>query len=154
MKQVSGVHLWLLLWKTTRALEAHAERSIAGAGMCLSDFAILEALLHKGPLSIKSLGEKVLLTSGSITTAVDRVEKRGWVRRGEDARDRRVKIVTLTEGGREVIRRAFARHERDMEKAVAGFKMSERSALAALLRRLGRGAVDLERSDKKEERGK
>ena len=60
----SGVHLWLVLWKAFRSVEAHAHRHIAGLGMCLSDFGVLEALLHKGPLTVKELGVKVMLTSG------------------------------------------------------------------------------------------
>ena len=46
--------------------------------MCGSDFAVLEALLHKGPLPINEIGKKVLLTSGSITVAVDRLESKSW----------------------------------------------------------------------------
>src|ERR1700729_2440222 len=96
----SGVHVWLVLWKASRAVEAHALRNVAGLDMGLSDFGVLEALLHKGPLSIKDLGAKVLLTSGSITTAVDRLEARGVVERFNDRQDRRSRIVRLTATGR------------------------------------------------------
>lgn len=137
---ISGVHLWLVLWKVTRALEAHAEASIASLGMCRSDFGVLEALLHKGPLAVHELGAKVLLTSGSITTAIDRLEGRGLVERGDDPRDRRARIVRLTAAGRKTIRAAFADHERAMEAAVAHFNGKDRAALLELLRSLGRGA--------------
>src|SRR5260370_35683568 len=92
----SGVHVWLVLWKATRVLEAHGHRSIAGLNMGLSDFGVLEALLHKGPLPIKDLGAKVLLTSGPITTAVDRLEESGPVERGTVANDRRTQAVRPT----------------------------------------------------------
>ena len=133
----SGVHLWLILWKAFRAMEAHADRSIAGLGLCWSDFGVLEALLHKGPLAVKVLGEKVLLTSGSMTAAIDRLERRGWVERGADPGDRRSRIVRLTAEGRKTIETLFAEHERDMELAVAGLKDSERTTLIDLLRTLG-----------------
>src|ERR1700761_5581142 len=84
----SGVHVWLVLWKASRTLYAHADQSIESLDMCQSDFGVLEALLHKGPLPIKTLGEKVLLTSGSITSAIDRLEQRGWVERSTDGNDR------------------------------------------------------------------
>ena len=136
----SGVHLWLVLWKTFKSLHAHADRSIADLGLCLSDFGVMEALLHKGPLPIKALGEKVLLTSGSITTAIDRLEERGWVERGNDPLDRRSRIVRLTGEGRKTIAALFANHERDMDAAVSALSPADRLTLIGLLRRLGRDA--------------
>jgi MarR family 2-MHQ and catechol resistance regulon transcriptional repressor len=137
---LSGIHLWLVLWKAARAVEAQAERSIAQFGVGRSDFGVLEALLHRGPLNAKQLGEKVLLTSGSMTAAVDRLESRGLVRREDDAEDRRACIVRLTPAGRRLIERAFAQHKRDMEEALDGFSMQYRRALLPLLRQLGRVA--------------
>jgi len=136
----SGIHLWLILWKATRSLEAHAQRNIHGFGMGQSDFGVLEALLHRGPLSVKELGAKVLLTSGSMTAAVDRLTARGLVMRQDDAHDRRSRIIHLTDSGRSLIERAFAEHRDAMEEAVAGFPVAERSVLIRLLRRLGRSA--------------
>src|SRR5947199_4956019 len=83
----SGVHVFLVLWKAARAVESYAENSIIGLEMCGSDFAVLEALLHKGPLPVNEIGKKILLTSGSITVAVDRLEKRGLVEPGHDGPD-------------------------------------------------------------------
>lgn len=136
----SGVHLWLVLWKAFRFLRAHAERSIEDLNMCQSDFAALEALLHKGPLTPTELAAKVLLTSGSITTAVDRLEERGLVERQYGGVDRRSRIVRLTPAGSKTIRKAFAEHAAAMEEAVSGLTGKEREELIALLRRLGRDA--------------
>lgn len=141
-QQASGVHLWLVLWKAARSLEAHATCSIEAAGMCGSDFGVMEALLHKGPLAVSVLGAKVLLSSGSITTAVDRLERRGLVERGGDASDRRARIVHLTAAGRKLIPRLFKEHERAMEKAVSALGTAERATLIGLLRKLGRGAEE------------
>ncbi|MGH9352140.1 MAG: MarR family winged helix-turn-helix transcriptional regulator, partial [Terriglobia bacterium] len=138
-----GVHLWLVLWKATRALEAHSRRNVEELGMCRSDFGVLEALLHKGPLPVSVLGAKVLLTSGSMTTAVDRLECRGLVERRDDSNDRRARIIHLTGRGRLLIQKAFAGHQRAMEQAVSALKPKERRALIVLLRKLGRGAEDL-----------
>jgi MarR family transcriptional regulator, 2-MHQ and catechol-resistance regulon repressor len=138
-KAPGGVHLWLVLWKATRTVETIARRNVEGFGICLSDFAVLEALLHKGPLPVQALGAKVLLTSGSMTAAVDRLEDRGLVERRRDPGDRRTRIVRLTARGRRIIRGMFARHEQAMEQAVAVLSATERSALVELLRKLGRG---------------
>lgn len=137
---LSGIHLWLVLWKASRAVETQAQRSIARFGMVQSDFGVLEALLHRGPLNAKQLGAKVLLTSGSMTAAVDRLAARGLVRREDDAHDRRACIVQLTAAGRRLIERAFAQHRAEMEQALAGFSIDERRELLPLLRRLGRTA--------------
>ena len=137
---LSGIHVWLVLWKATRAVETHAHRSIARFGMVMSDFGVLEALLHRGPLSAKALGAKVLLTSGSVTAAIDRLVTRGLVRREDDARDRRACIVHLTAAGRRLIERAFAQHREEMEQALEGFSIDERHKLLPLLRQIGRVA--------------
>ena len=133
----SGVHLWLVLWKAFRSMEEQAGRSIAGLGLCQSDFGVMEALLHKGPLPVKALGEKVLLTSGSMTAAIDRLERRGWVMRGGDPQDRRSRIVRLTPEGRKTIQALFRMHERDMEQAARRLSEKERAELMRLLRKLG-----------------
>jgi len=148
----SGIHLWLVLWKAERALEKHAIHSIEAAGMCRSDFGVLEALLHKGPLPVNALGAKVLLTSGSITTAIDRLERRGLVERGGDATDRRARIVHLTAAGRKLIHNLFAKHEQAMEKAASALAPQERVTLTGLLRKLGRGAEEMFEQGRTEER--
>ena len=139
-QDLSGIHLWLVLWKASRAVEANAQRSIARYGMGMRDFGVLEALLHRGPLSAKALGAKVLLTSGSVTAAIDRLAERGLVRRQNDAADRRACIVRLTAAGERLITRAFAQHRDEMEAALAGFAPEQRRSLLPLLRRLGRAA--------------
>jgi len=142
MKKPTGIHTWLILWKASRAVEAHAQRSIARLHLCGSDFGVLEALLHKGPLPVNTVGKKVLLTSGSITAAVDRLERKGLVERRASETDRRARLVHLTGKGRQLIQRAFAEHAAVMEKVVSVLTASERTALADLLRKLGRGAEE------------
>src|SRR5207244_12170256 len=102
----SGVHVFLVLWKAARAVQAYAEKSISELEMCGSDFAVLEALLHKGPLPINEIGKKVLLTSGSITVAVDRTATKRLGERRTYGTDRRAKVVHLTKKGRKLITRA------------------------------------------------
>jgi MarR family 2-MHQ and catechol resistance regulon transcriptional repressor len=138
----SGIHLWLVLWKAFRSVESHAHRHIAGLDMCLSDFAVLEVLLHKGPVNVQELGAKVMLTSGSMTAALDRLERRGLIERKEDSKDRRARLVRLTKTGLTLIREAFEDHKQAMERAVAGVEAKDREVLIALLRQLGRSAAE------------
>jgi len=138
LKGGSGVHVFLVLWKAARAVETYAENSITELEMCGSDFGVLEALLHKGPLPINEIGKKVLLTSGSITVAVDRLESKGLVERRASGTDRRARIVHLTKGGRELITRVYADHASDMERlAAASLNRAERGTLIRLLKKIG-----------------
>src|SRR5712692_6976248 len=142
----SGVHVFLVLWKASSAVQAYAEKSISGLEMCGSDFAVLEALLHKGSLPVNEIGKKVLLTSGSITVAVDRLEARGLVERRAHGTDRRARMVHLTKEGTKVITRVYADHAADMERlASASLTRAERKTLIRLLKKIGyeaAGALD------------
>jgi MarR family transcriptional regulator, 2-MHQ and catechol-resistance regulon repressor len=134
----SGVHVFLVLWKAASAVQAYAEKSISELEMCGSDFAVLEALLHKGPLPINEIGKKVLLTSGSITVAVDRLETKKLVERRAHGTDRRARIVHLTKAGRKLITRVYADHAADMERlAFASLTRAERKMLISLLKKIG-----------------
>jgi MarR family 2-MHQ and catechol resistance regulon transcriptional repressor len=143
----TGAHLRLVLWKAARAVDARAHQSIEGTGLCASDFAILETLLHKGPLPVNVLGKKVMLTTGSSTTAVDRLATRGLVARAEDPDDRRVRRVALTAKGRRLIEPAFARHGADLQELVSVLAPRERATLVALLRKLGKSAEGTDDAD-------
>jgi MarR family transcriptional regulator, 2-MHQ and catechol-resistance regulon repressor len=147
----SGVHVFLVLWKASRAAQAYAEKSILELEMCASDFAVLEALLHKGPLPVNEIGKKVQLTSGSMTVAVDRLETKGLVERRAHGTDRRARIVHLTKEGRKVITRVYADHAADMEQLASdSLSRLERTTLIQLLKKIGYEAAGaLEQSEEK-----
>lgn len=136
----TGVHTWLVLSKAARSVGSRAQESIAHTGLGITDFALLEALLHKGPMPVNTIGKKLLLTSGSITTAVDRLVAKGYVARRDDPHDRRVRVVELTKAGRALIEPAFARHEQDLERIASALTAAERTTLVNLLRKLGTSA--------------
>jgi MarR family transcriptional regulator, 2-MHQ and catechol-resistance regulon repressor len=136
----TSLHLWLVLMKAHRTMIRHAERSIEALDMCLSDFGVLELLLHKGPQRLTDIGRKVALTSGATTIAVDRLEARKLVARSFEDGDRRARVVTLTRAGDKLIRRVFAGHTRAMEDAVSGLSKSEVATLTQLLKKLGTSA--------------
>src|ERR1700758_4282275 len=103
-------HVWLVMMKATRALTRYAAAGIEDTGFGLSDFGVLEALLHKGPLPVNTIGPIVDLTPGSILIAVDRLFAKGLVTRVESTEDRRVRIIALTQRGRELIVPSFRKH--------------------------------------------
>jgi MarR family 2-MHQ and catechol resistance regulon transcriptional repressor len=110
-------------------------------GLGHSDFAVLEVLLHKGPQPVSTIGKKVLLTSASITAAVDRLESRKLLRKTSDPKDGRSRIVELTETGRSLIERAFQKHAVDMEETMAVLRSAERKELIRLLKKVGMWAA-------------
>jgi MarR family 2-MHQ and catechol resistance regulon transcriptional repressor len=137
----AATRVWLVLWKAAHAIEQNAIRSVSALGLGRSDFAVMEVLLHKGPQPVNIIGRKVLLTSGSITAAVDRLESRKLVRRTADLNDGRSRIVELTETGRRLIERAFRKHAMDMEETMAVLRSSERAELVRLLKKVGMWAA-------------
>ncbi len=135
--ECSATRVWLVLSKAARAIEQNALNSISGLDLCLSDFAVLEVLLHKGPLPVSVIGKKVLLTSGSITSAIDRLSAKNLVRRTAGLADLRSRVVHLTPKGTKLIGKAFAQHSVDMEETLAVLKASERADLIRLLKKAG-----------------
>jgi len=127
----------LILWKAAKAIEKIDCLSIAETGLQLSEFAILEVLLHKGALSIKVIGEKVLLTSGSMTAAVNRLEKKGLVQRIPAPLDGRSFHIHLTKRGYKVIQQAFRKHEKNLEAIIGILTANERQTLVRLLKKIG-----------------
>jgi MarR family 2-MHQ and catechol resistance regulon transcriptional repressor len=115
----AATRVWIVLWKAAHAIEQNAIQSVSALGLGLSDFAVLEVLLHRGPQPVNIIGRKVLLTSGSITAAIDRLESRKLVCRAADPNDRRSRIVQLTDKGRHLIERAFQKHALDIEETMA-----------------------------------
>ena len=137
----SGVHVWLVLMKAFQALMPHAANSIDPTELGDSDFRVLEALLHKGPLPVNTVGPKVWLTPGSISVAVDRLVKKGLVSRKDHPGDRRIRQVELTAKGRALIARGFREHAAAMETVVSVLSKNERMTLLRLLKKLGKHAA-------------
>ena len=133
----------MVLWKAAKAVEKVDKASISKTGLGLSDFSIMEALLHKGPLTINQIGEKVLLTSGSMTVAINRLEGKGLVKRIQDPGDGRCFYVHLTKEGRKRIKKAFAKHEQNLEKIAIVLSDEERRELVRLLKKIGLFAESL-----------
>jgi MarR family 2-MHQ and catechol resistance regulon transcriptional repressor len=127
------------MWKASHGVMRYNQQGISRLGFTsLSDFAVLEVLLHKGALPVNTIGEKVLLTSGSITTAVQRLEKKGFVRRERNEGDARVVLVHLTDSGREAIVAAFASHAENLDTLFEQFTEEERNQFSELMRKVGR----------------
>lgn len=140
--EITPPHLWIVLSRCHHALRLAAEHSITGTGLGLTDFMVLEALLHKGPLTITEIQKKVLLATGSMTAAVDRVERKGLIVRCTTSADRRARVLELTPAGRELIEKAFAQHAGDLESIMSALSATEKEQLYRLTRKLGFAAAE------------
>ena len=138
--QTTGAKLWVVLARAYSSLAGYVERCIAAQGLCLSDFMVLEVLLHKGPMTISGIGEKVLLANASMTSAIDRLTERGLVVRKNSEQDRRIRIVELTREGRKLISSLYRQHERDIEAVMDGLSDTERNLLRRGLKKIGLAA--------------
>src|SRR5438552_18394525 len=136
-------HVWLVMMKAMRALTRYAAAGIEETGLGLSDFGVLEALLHKGPLPVNTIGPIVDLTPGSISSAVDRLVEKGLVSRVESAEDRRVRIVALTPRGKDLISSAFRRHSGQMKSVFSELSPEELRGLEVALKKIGKRAATL-----------
>src|ERR1700739_3993157 len=136
-------HVWLVMMKAMRALTKYAAAGIEETGLGLSDFAVLEVLLHKGPLPVNTIGPIVDLTPGSISTAVDRLFAKGLVSRVESAEDRRVRIVALTPHGKDLIVSAFRKHSDQMRRVFSELNAEELRGLEVTLKKVGKRAAAL-----------
>ena len=140
--RITAPRLWLVIMRSHRALTLLAEESITKAGLCLTDFAALEALLHKGPLTISEIQNKVLLASGSMTAAVDRLEKLGLVVRKSSPSDRRARVVELTPEGKRLAASCFEQHAKDLEALMSALSEKEKERVYRSLKKLGLLAVE------------
>jgi MarR family transcriptional regulator, 2-MHQ and catechol-resistance regulon repressor len=137
------VHCWLVLVKAVQAASKYLHAGLAKTGIDDTDFRILEALLNKGPLPVNTIGPKVFLTPGSISTAVDRLVERGLVSRVESPEDRRVRVVSLTPNGKRLIEPVFRKHAAEIKRIFADASPKELRALETTLKKLGKRAESL-----------
>lgn len=138
--ETSSAALWVVLARAYRSMAAFVERSVAALDIGLSDFMILEALLHKGPLTMSELCEAALITNASMTAAIDRLEERAFVERVADKVDRRVRRAQLTVQGATLIKRLYVRHERDLDDVMSGIPAAERAEVRRTLKAIGLAA--------------
>src|SRR5208337_2261325 len=133
-----ALNTYVKLMRAANAARNSASRSLGGTGVTLTQFAVLEALYHLGPMSLSDIAQKVLTTGGNLTMVVGNVEKQGWVRRQKSPEDRRVQIGVLTVKGKSLIRQIFPRHAAAIAEFVAVLDSEEQGRLGELCRKLGR----------------
>jgi MarR family 2-MHQ and catechol resistance regulon transcriptional repressor len=136
----AALDAYVKLLRASRAVLARVEPRLAAAGLTATQFGVLEAILHIGPLSQRELCLKVLTSPANMTDIVDKLEARGLVHRVRQQADRRAVQVELTAAGRALVEPLFARHAGDIRDVMGSLSREELRQLADLLRRLGLAA--------------
>ena len=139
----TALKLFVVLSRAVEAISSHTEASAEAHGLTITEFAILEALYHKGPLLLGEVQRKILRSSGGITFLIDKLEKRGLVRRTLCERDRRARYAELTAEGHALIARIFPAHAEAIRRAMSGLGLADQRQAIALLKTLGTEAVGL-----------
>ncbi|MGH7446736.1 MAG: MarR family winged helix-turn-helix transcriptional regulator [Longimicrobiales bacterium] len=139
--QELALKLYVVLSRAHSAVERHSELDIARHGLSHGEFAIMEALYHKGPLLLGDVQRKILVSSGGVTYLVDRLVADGLVERRECETDRRARYAALTRKGEQFMKRIFPEHAAALGRGVAGLTSAEKKQAIDLLRKLGTAAV-------------
>ena len=144
LDRAAALKLWVVLSRAYNAVARRASEDVEHQGLSMTDFAVLEVLYHRGPLSLGDIGERVLLKSGSVTYAVDRLEEKRLLRRRTSAEDQRVTFAELTPAGRAIMDRVFPAHAEAIRQTLSGLSRAEKKEATDLLKRLGRRAAGLD----------
>ena len=142
-KAPEATHAWLVMLKASQAIARYLRPSMSAECLGESDFRVLELLLHKGPMPVNAIGPKVDLNPGSVSVAVDRLYKKGFVSRVESSSDRRVRTVSVTEKGRDIFLPLFRRHAALIKRAFQDVSSEELQNLEGLLKKIGKRAESL-----------
>jgi MarR family 2-MHQ and catechol resistance regulon transcriptional repressor len=138
-----ALHAWLIMLKACQSMGHYLLPTIVAEGLGESDFRVLEILLHKGPMPVNAIGPKVDLNPGSVSVAVDRLYKKGFVSRVECCSDRRVRTVSLTDKGREMFVPLFRRHAALIKRAFQDVSSEELQQLEVVVKKIGKRAASL-----------
>lgn len=133
----AALDAYIKLWRAAHAVEVSANRHLSTDGLTVSQFGVMEALYHLGPLSQRALADKILRSSGNLTMVIDNLERDGLVRRERDEKDRRVMRVSLTAEGHALIERVLPRHVEGIRQVFEVLSPEEMALLTALTRKLG-----------------
>ncbi|WP_241657822.1 MarR family transcriptional regulator [Anaerobacillus alkaliphilus] len=132
-----SLKLFIVLSRATRAVHDRVEEDIRNYDLNPTEFAVLELLFHKGDQPIQQIGKKVLLSSGSITYVVDKLEKKQLLVRKSCPKDRRVTYAVISDKGRNFMEEIFPKHKQAIDEIFNGLSVDEKSQLIDLLKKLG-----------------
>lgn len=139
--EVNALNAYIKLSRAAEAVETSINQHLKDHQLTTSQFGVLEAIYHLGPMTTGQLGEKILKSSGNMTLVIDNLEKQGLIQRQRLADDRRCIEIHLTERGRSLVERIFPKHVQRVVSAFSILTPDEQNILADLCRKLGRAQI-------------
>ncbi|MDA8423853.1 MAG: MarR family transcriptional regulator [Nitrospiraceae bacterium] len=136
-EEVKALSAFVKLTRASEAISTRVHQHLGEAGLTVSQFGVLEAIYHIGPLSQAELAKKILKSTGNITMVIDNLERRGLVKRERKEGDRRYYAVTLTPAGQKLISGIFPRHAGKIVESMNVLTKAEQEKLGQLCRKLG-----------------
>jgi MarR family 2-MHQ and catechol resistance regulon transcriptional repressor len=136
-EQSAALKLWVVLSRAHDAVAEMAKHDVERGELSLTEFAVMEALFHKGDLSAGEVSKRVLLRSGSLTYVIDKLVERGLIKRRVREADRRRTYLQLTAPGTALMRRIWPGHAAVIELATSGLTLAEKRSAARLLKKMG-----------------
>lgn len=137
-----SLKLFVVLSKAYKGIMDQAMKDMKRHGLSVTEFAILELLYHKGKFPLQQIGDKVLITSGSITYNIDKLEKKGLLRRVPCPDDRRVTYAEMTDEGAKWMENVFPEHAAVIDTIMNALSAEEKRETIALLKKLGLGSAE------------
>jgi MarR family transcriptional regulator, 2-MHQ and catechol-resistance regulon repressor len=138
-----SLKLLVVLSKAYKVVMDRAVKDMKQNGLSAAEFSILELLYHKGRIPLQRIGDRILVTSGTITYTVDKLEAKGYLKRVSSPEDRRVTFAEITAAGMELFDRIFPGHADRIEALMDGLTPDEKQAVIDLLKKLGHYAEKL-----------
>ncbi len=131
--------VYIKLVRAAESVSARVHEQLRESRLTFSQFAVLEAIYHLGPLCQRDLGAKILKSPANMTAVVDALEARGLVCRERDVEDRRYVNVSLTVEGHELLDQVLPAHMRRIAEEMSVLSPEEQHVLGELSRKLGKG---------------
>lgn len=139
--QQLSLKLYIVMYHAFNSLQNQSFKDMKRQGLNPTEFAVLEILYNKGPQQIQQIGDRVLISSGSITYVVNNLIKSGYVVKEQYEMDKRISYVYLQPKGKKLMSEIFPKHARQMERITSGLTTEEKKKLIETLKKLGKNAM-------------
>ncbi|MUK89356.1 MarR family transcriptional regulator [Ornithinibacillus sp. L9] len=138
MSENLSLKAFVVLMKASKSIQEKVKKDISDHGMKTSDFAVLEALYHKGRQTVREISQAVLINTGSITYVIDKLETKGYLERSNCQEDRRVVYIQITDQGKQLMDEIFPKHQKVIDQLFADVTDEEKVNLIDILKRAGK----------------
>ncbi|OIK16477.1 MarR family transcriptional regulator [Bacillus sp. MUM 116] len=136
MERKCNNQAFLILMQTSKAIHDRIKEEMAEKKLGITEFSVLEVLYQKGKQTIQQVGNCILISSGSMTYVIDKLEQKGLLSRNACPDDRRVIHVTLTDDGNELMNEIMPKYHELVEDMFDSLISDEAETLVHLLKKV------------------